>query len=253
MSLCGGGALGGVLWDMDGTLIDSRTLWEVAYREFVEQRGITFTPELWEQIAGQTLEVSVATLCAHVGLATNRSAVERACSWLATRVLQRLVDQPALLQWRPGARQALQAVQHAEIPTALVTTTWRSLTDGITAVLGVRFDATVCGDEVIRGKPAPDSYLRAVTLLDVCPGCCVAVEDSAAGVAAAEAAAIAVLVVPSHIAINPGVRRTVRSSLTGLTVAELSAVAASASASRPYGGHQALRAVGHPPARVPHW
>lgn len=156
------------------------------------------------------------------------------------------MDQPTLLQWRPGARQALPAVRHAQIPTALVTTTWRSLTDDITAILGARFDATVCGDEVVHGKPAADPYLRAVALLGVCPACCVAVEDSPANVAAAAAATIAILAVPSHTVIVPGARGVVRSSLIGLTVAELSAVVASGPASQRGGKHWAPQAGQHP-------
>ncbi|MBV8992736.1 MAG: HAD family hydrolase, partial [Pseudonocardiales bacterium] len=157
------------------------------------------------------------------------SAVGHASSWLAARAQALLGRQPALLQWRPGACQALQTVQLAGIPTALVTTTWRTLTDQITAILSVRFDATVCGDEVACGKPAPDPYLRAITLLKTSPAGCVAVEDSPAGVAAAEAAGIAALAIPSHSAVAAGMRRAVRLSLMGLTIAELNALASSIS------------------------
>ncbi|MGI9001634.1 MAG: HAD family hydrolase [Pseudonocardia sp.] len=219
-----GSQLAGVLWDLDGTLIDSRALWETAYHEFAEQQEIRLPSRFWEQINGRTVEASVKLMFNHVGLIANRSAVERAGSWLTTRVGRLIEDKPALLRWRPGAKEVLYAVQGAGLPTALVTTTWRFVTDRILIALDARFDVTVCGDEVTQGKPAPDSYLRAAALLDICLVSCLAVEDSPAGVAAAEAAGIAVLAVPYTTPIGPSRGRSVRSSLTGLTTIDLKAI-----------------------------
>ncbi len=216
--------LSGVLWDMDGTLINSRGLWEAAYHDLAHREGKRPVPGLWDRVAGRTLEDSVALLYTHVGLDTDRGAVNRGSSWLVAHVCELVEDKPALLEWRPGAKEALQAVRHAGIPTALVTTTWRALTDRIIATLQTQFGVSVCGDEVAHGKPAPDPYLRAIDLLAAHPSGCVAVEDSPSGVAAAERAGIAVLAVPSHTRISPGKRRQVRSSLQGLTVTELGAL-----------------------------
>ncbi|MBF6417016.1 HAD-IA family hydrolase, partial [Nocardia cyriacigeorgica] len=85
-------------------------------------------------------------------------------------------------------------------------------------------DASVCGDEVPHGKPEPDVYLRAAELLGLDPKTCVAVEDSPTGVAAAEAAGCAVLVVPCEIAVPEAPIRTQRDSLVALTMADLGAV-----------------------------
>lgn len=216
--------LAGVLWDLDGTLLESRGLWEAAYHEFAEHRGMRLAPNLWERVGGHTLEESVALLFPDVGLSAGCGAA-RASSWLVSRVGQLVEEHPGRLEWRDGARHALQVVQGAGVPTALVTTTWRSLADRIITTLNIRFDVVVCGDEVARGKPAPDPYLRAVALLGASPAGCVAVEDSPAGVAAAEMAGVAVLAVPSYTAITPRTRRAVRSSLVGLTVTELTALA----------------------------
>jgi beta-phosphoglucomutase-like phosphatase (HAD superfamily) len=75
----------------------------------------------------------------------------------------------------------------------------------------------VCGDEVPRGKPDPDPYLRAAELLGVAPEECLAVEDSPTGSLAAERAGAAVLVVPCEVAVPAGPRRVHRASLVGLT------------------------------------
>ena len=81
--------------------------------------------------------------------------------------------------------------------------------------------ATVCGDEVVNGKPAPDPYLRAAALLGLAPAECLAVEDSGTGTAAAEQAGCPVLVVPNDVEVPGGPRRTHASSLAGLTIDDL--------------------------------
>src|SRR5262249_56106371 len=88
------------------------------------------------------------------------------------------------------------------------------------------FEATVCGDEVANGKPAPDVYLRAAELLGVPTAATVAVEDSPTGVASAVAAGCTVLVVAGVVPVPPGERRTFRESLVGLTPQELATLLA---------------------------
>ncbi|MGH3912400.1 MAG: HAD family hydrolase [Pseudonocardiaceae bacterium] len=227
------GQLAAVLWDMDGTLVDSHVLWQGAYQELAAQLGLILTPTTWRRIAGRTIEASVQILGEDLGRPLKGAEVESACTWLTTHVCRLLESRPSLVRWMPGARQALQVVQHAAVPTALVTTTWRDITVRMMATLGVHFDTTVCGDEILHGKPAPDCYLRAAELLGVEPADCVAVEDSATGVRAATEAGAAVLAVPSHGPIERGARRVIRSSLAGLTVAELTTLVRRAS--REYG------------------
>ena len=88
---------------------------------------------------------------------------------------------------------------------ALVTNTQRALTERALNSIGRHyFSATVCGDEVANGKPAPDPYLRAAELLGLAPRQCLAVEDSVTGTAAAEAAGCPVLVVPNDVEVPGG-------------------------------------------------
>ena len=108
---------------------------------------------------------------------------------------------------------------------ALVTNTQRVLTDRALHSIGRHyFSATVCGDEVPRGKPAPDAYRRAAALLGVAPAACLAIEDSVTGTAAAESAGCAVLVVPNDVAVPLGPRRVQISSLAEVDVAGLRSI-----------------------------
>ena len=77
------------------------------------------------------------------------------------------------------------------------------------------------GDEVSRGKPHPEPYLRAAELVGLAPDQTLAIEDSPTGAASAAAAGCRVLVVPSHVPVPPGERRVLRESLVGLAPHDL--------------------------------
>jgi beta-phosphoglucomutase-like phosphatase (HAD superfamily) len=83
------------------------------------------------------------------------------------------------------------------------------------------FAASVCGDEVVRAKPAPDPYQRAAALLGFDPAQCLAIEDSVTGAASAEDAGCPVLVVPNDVEVPDSARRRHVTSLLGLDVARL--------------------------------
>jgi beta-phosphoglucomutase-like phosphatase (HAD superfamily) len=108
---------------------------------------------------------------------------------------------------------------------ALVTNTRRDLTEQALESIGRHyFSVTVCGDEVPRGKPAPDIYLRAAEMLGLDPARCLAVEDSVTGTLAAESAGCAVAVVPSEVEVPESPRRRHVPSLAELSVADLRAI-----------------------------
>ena len=83
------------------------------------------------------------------------------------------------------------------------------------------FSATVCGDEVPSGKPAPAAYQLAAALLGLQPDVCLAIEDSVTGTAAAQRAGCPVLVVPNDVAVPRGPRRRHITSLADVGVADL--------------------------------
>jgi HAD superfamily hydrolase (TIGR01509 family) len=206
-----------VLFDMDGTLVDSEKIWDVTLDELAGRLGGVLSRDTRRAMVGSNLARSLSLLHDDLGIVAGDADADG--RWL----LERTKDYFALgLPWQPGARELLDAVHAAGIPTALVTSTHRDLVDVALRSIGAHyFDVAVCGDEVTRNKPHPEAYLAAATLLGVPAGECVAIEDSPTGIAAAEAAGCAVLAVPSEVPVEAGPLRTVRESLAGVDVAYL--------------------------------
>ena len=210
-----------VLWDMDGTLIDSERLWDVSLQETARELGGTLGDAARRSLMGVEIDTSVRVLLADLGHPVTPELLASTRATLVSRTEAQFV---AGVDWRPGAREALETVRASGVPTALVTNSLRQIAELALDGMGREFfDVTVCGDEVLAGKPAPDPYLRAADLLDVAIAGCVAVEDSPNGALSAERAGAAVLVVPSEVPVPAGPRRVHRDDLVGLTTAELGA------------------------------
>ena len=208
-----------VLWDMDGTLLDSERLWDIAVVELSASLGFTMTAEIRESTLGNSMSDALTKVFDAAGIAPADRDYRGCERWLLNRVAE-LFDED--LPWRPGAQEALTMIAAAGIPMALVTNTVRELTENALDTIGRHFfAATVCGDEVANGKPAPDPYLRAAQLLGVAADQCRAVEDSPTGTESATAAGCHTLVVPSAMPVPDGPRREPRSSLVGLSLDEL--------------------------------
>ena len=210
-----------VLWDMDGTLLDSEKLWDIPLYEFVEKLGGTLSLRTRQAMVGSSVPRTMSMLFAEVGV--DRPAEEDVAdgaAWIMRRTEEVF---RAGLPWRPGAPEALRAVRDSGVPMALVTSTERRLTEVALDTIGRDlFDVTVCGDEVDRrNKPLPDPYLKAARLLGVDPARCVAIEDSPTGVASAVAAGCTVLVVPCDVPVEQGERRVFRESLVGVRLETL--------------------------------
>lgn len=203
-----------VLWDMDGTLLDSEPIWEIAMTGLAARHGMAMTPQLRESTLGNSLPDALAKLHDAAGIPPEDRDPDADGRWTLDRVTE-LFDEG--LPWRPGALEALDLVAGAGIPMALVTNTVREAAEVALETIGRhRFATTVCGDEVAVGKPAPDPYLRAAELLGFSTAQCLAVEDSPTGAAAATAAGCPTLVVPSAAVVPTGALRTFRTSLVDL-------------------------------------
>jgi HAD superfamily hydrolase (TIGR01509 family) len=216
--------LSAVLFDMDGTLVETEELWGEAMAALAGRLGGTFSPEGREQTVGTSMRVAMGVLYADLGVERTHAQLGEDARWVEdeTAALMSLRGMP----WRPGARELLTAVREAGPATALVTTTPRRIADivldRIAAELGSSpFDVTVCGDEVPARKPDPAPYLQAMAALGVEPASSVVVEDSLVGVTAGLAAGAAVLGVPSLQPLEPMPGLVLRSSLAHLTVADL--------------------------------
>lgn len=201
-----------VVFDMDGLMLDSERLVRTLWQDAVRRRGYALTDAIHATLIGRREPESEALLRAHFGASFPmdeiRSEVQH--DW-RRRVLEHGIPR------KPGLDPLLDFLEANAIPRAVATSTARQQALISLGPLFHRFHATVCGDEVPEGKPAPDIYLRAAERLDVSPGDCLALEDSIAGVTAAERAGMTVIMVPDLVAPPEHVRH-VSPSLTEVTV-----------------------------------
>ena len=184
-----------ILWDMDGTLVDTEPLWGVATYEMSEKMGRRITPEVRELTVGGTTENTVK-ICAHFAeLSLDQEQTQQWIKWMFARVGELFNTE---LPFRPGVQALLRETHCAGVPMALVTNTARPLTTQALRTIGEEFfDFSICGDEVRQGKPAPDIYLTAAAALSVKPDDCLVFEDSNAGMTAAFTAGCRVVGVPT--------------------------------------------------------
>jgi HAD superfamily hydrolase (TIGR01509 family) len=213
-----------VLFDMDGTLVDSEKVWDVALHELAAHAGGKLSEAARLAMIGSSMATSMRILRADLGQPDRDEPADVA--WLETRVEELF---GAGLVWRPGALELLRAVRAAGLPTALVTSTGRRLVEVALNTLGrENFDAVVCGDEVSAPKPDPTPYRTAADLLGVKIEECVAIEDSPTGMASAVASGAAVLAVPAELELPPTDGVHLRESLVGVDPAFLGSLFARA-------------------------
>ena len=211
-----------VLWDMDGTLVDSEKVWDVSLAALYEKLGGELTPAVRASMVGSVAENTMRIVYTDLGLELDPEAMAGSSRWLNEYTAELFEGG---LPWCAGAHELLEELAAEGTPMALVTNTQRALTERALNGIGRRyFSATVCGDEVVNGKPAPDPYLRAVGLLGLSPLQCLAVEDSVTGTAAAEGAGCPVLVVPNDVDVPRGSGRSHLSSLAGVDAARLRSI-----------------------------
>jgi len=200
--------LAAVLFDMDGTLIDTEKLWDVALRELATLYGGELSDAARTAMLGSDAANTMRLMSEDLGRPDIDA--EAGAAWLDARVNELFAEG---VPWRPGARELVAAVRAAGVPTALVTNTSRAVVDVALRTLGAdNFDAVICGDEVAFTKPHPEHYRAAAAALGVDPARCVAIEDSPTGITSALAAGCAVLGIPNEVALPDG-EATVRSSL----------------------------------------
>ena len=205
-----------VLWDMDGTLVNTEPYWISAETELIESFGGSWTHEEALQLVGSGLFASATIIQAKGVDLPADEIIDR----LTDRVLEQLVEFG--IPWRPGARELLTELREQRIPTALVTMSIGRMAHHVADRLGfVGFDAVVSGDDVVQSKPHPEPYLRGAELLGVDPADCIAIEDSEPGIRSAHAAGSIVIGVPFMVDLPDDVAHVLWPTLEGRTVADL--------------------------------
>ncbi len=209
-----------VLWDMDGTLVDSEPYWQEAEAELVTSFGGTWRPEDGLAQVGLSLWVS-AEMLQRKGVPWDAG---RIIEHLQAEVMSRLAKR---VPWRPGARELLAELREARIPTALVTMSMRPMAEQVAELArrdGPIFDVLVTGSDVDQPKPHPEPYLRAMELLGVAPELSVAIEDSPPGLASAVTAGAAAIGVPHSVNLPRGTGYVVWPTLAGRSLTDLAAL-----------------------------
>jgi HAD superfamily hydrolase (TIGR01509 family) len=202
-----------VLFDLDGLLVDSEPVWFEVEAAAVVRLGGSWAAEHQAAVIGGTMDASCRYMIEHTGADIT---VDELSDQLIGEMVRRFRD---ALPVHEGALELVDAVRAAGVSTGLVSSSYRVLVDAALDRLGHdRFDVTVAGDEVARGKPDPEPYRTACDRLGVNPQATVVLEDAASGVVAAEAAGCVVVAVPSVAPIEPALRRAVVPRLADIDV-----------------------------------
>lgn len=212
----GGAALQAVLLDMDGTLVDTEGFWWDVEKEVFAGLGHRLDEAWRDVVVGGPMTRSAGYLIDATGADIRLDEL----TVLLNDGFEKHIGHGVPLM--PGAERLLAELAAYEIPTALVSASHRRIIDRVLDSVGHHhFALTVAGDEVTRTKPHPEPYLTAASGFGADPWRCAVIEDTATGVASAEAAGCRVVAVPSVTPIAPASGRVVVGSLEEVDLAFL--------------------------------
>ena len=211
-----------VLWDFDGTLVDTEPRWVEAELAILSSYGIMWESEKASSFTGGPMTDVCEAMAGEIGeSATTEDVRHQLITMVSTFNREREVP------WRPGVLDLLTEIREAGVPMAIVTGSAHAVVEPVLEAIhdriGNPFDTVVTFDDVTPGtaKPAPDPYLLAAERLGVDIADCLAIEDSPKGTTSATTAGAAVLTVDGLAEAGPGPRRVHRPDLSGLSLADL--------------------------------
>ncbi|MGH7324847.1 MAG: HAD family hydrolase [Candidatus Rokuibacteriota bacterium] len=177
-----------VIFDLDGVLIDSGPSHRASWRALMEELGVAAPPEFWRRTIGRPAEEAIGRL---LGRAVNPAEAEALCQ----RKHEHYVRLAAVLPVVPGAPAFVDELIRCGVPRAVATSARRADATRLLGALGLldRFAVLVTAEDVARGKPDPEVYLRAACGLAVPPETCLVFEDALIGVEAARRAGMRVI------------------------------------------------------------
>ena len=205
-----------VLFDMDGTLINSEPYWLIAETALMSRFGHTWTDLDQAHCIGGPLPKVGAYMAELSGGAADALFFE-------TELVRLVAEEFSNgLEFMPGAEELVQELLMANIPLALVSASPRLLVNSAIALLPPgTFVTTISSQDVRVSKPDPESYLLAASRLGVDISQCLVLEDSKTGIDAGLASGAVVIGIPHIITYPPSRRLHIRSDLVGLTVQHL--------------------------------
>ena len=183
-----------VVFDMDGVIVSSEEVWDEVREALTEERGGRWVPEAHRRMMGMSTPEWTAYMRDDLRVPMTQDEI---VGEVERRLIARYERDLPLL---PGAVDAVRGLA-ARYPLGLASSSPTALIAAVLRLAGLTeaFRVTLSSEEVARGKPAPDVYLRALDLLGVSPADAVAVEDSTAGIRAAAAAGMRVVAIPNRI------------------------------------------------------
>lgn len=204
-----------VLWDMDGTLVDTEPYWMAAETELMAAHGLGWTHEQAMLMVGNELTTS-ADIMRSFGLPLATGEVVQT---LVRGVIERVKER---IPFRPGAQELIASLAAVEVPMALVTMSYRPLAQAVVDGLPEgTFRTLITGDEVTRGKPDPEPYLTGASAIGMEPSACIALEDSLPGMASAIAAGTLTVGIPNHVPLEEQPGAVLVQTLEGLNAETL--------------------------------
>lgn len=205
-----------VLWDMDGTLVDSEEYWLSSEQSLAQQFNGSWDAQDGLDLIGMSLYDSTKVMKAKMGIDLEPDEI-------INRLTDDVVAQLEVsIPWRPGAQELLRELKKRGVKTALVTMSMKRMAESVANQIPFEaFDVIVAGDMVTHGKPHPEPYLLAAQLLGVAPEDCVAFEDSNTGLTSAEAAGTKAIGVTNIVPIPEKPGRIIWPTLEGVSLRDL--------------------------------
>jgi HAD superfamily hydrolase (TIGR01509 family) len=205
-----------VLFDMDGTLIDSEPYWMESEQALAAEHKGKWTTEDGLDVVGMSLDKSSRLLKERANIPLEPEEIVDVLTEEVQKKLRKVVP------WRPGAKELLQDLREHGVKTALVTMSMHRMAQQVVdAIEFSAFDVIVAGDDVRNGKPHPEAYQKAAELLGFEPSRCIAFEDSVSGLTSAELAGTIAIGIPHIIPIPEKPGRILWPTLAGVNYKQL--------------------------------
>jgi HAD superfamily hydrolase (TIGR01509 family) len=191
--------LSAVIFDLDGVLADSETWWSQIDAKLLAEYGVTYHGEYHQNVVGVSYRLVIEFYKKAFGLSAPTEEMMRRRGEIATEFFANRVG------LFPGVKEVLEELRQMKLHLAIATSSVSASARPFLArhQLTKFFEIIVTGDEVERGKPAPDIYERAADKLGIPANACLVVEDALPGVVAARAAKMRVAAIPDHRFVNP--------------------------------------------------
>jgi HAD superfamily hydrolase (TIGR01509 family) len=188
-----------VIFDLDGVLADSEPWWNQIDAKLLSEHGVNYHGEHHQDVVGVSYSVAIDFYKKAFGIKASAEQMMKRRGEIAAEFF---ADRVGLF---PGTKDVLEALRQMKLRLAVATSSVSSSARPFLDrhQLTQFFDVIVTGDEVDRGKPAPDIYLRAAEKLNVRADECLVIEDALAGIAAAKAAKMRVAAIPDRRFVDP--------------------------------------------------